>query len=140
MVRGVEIYKGKPIFYSLSNFVFQYETVQPIPAEAYMGLGLDPATRDPSLFTDKIFYHQHKRFWQSILPRVTYEDGKVVSIEIHPLTLGFGQPLYERGLPSLARGEEGREILEGFATLSKAYGTTVTVRDGVGVVELGKTA
>ena len=26
VLRGIEIYKGKPIFYSLSNFIFQNET------------------------------------------------------------------------------------------------------------------
>ena len=32
---GVEIYQGKPIFYSVGNFVFQNETVGFFPADAY---------------------------------------------------------------------------------------------------------
>ncbi len=31
VLRGIEIYKGKPIFYSLSNFIFQNETVLRMP-------------------------------------------------------------------------------------------------------------
>ena len=27
VLRGIEIYKGKPIFYSLANFMFQNETL-----------------------------------------------------------------------------------------------------------------
>jgi poly-gamma-glutamate capsule biosynthesis protein CapA/YwtB (metallophosphatase superfamily) len=136
VIRGFEIYKGKPIFYCLSNFLFQYGTNRPTPAEDFAAYGLDPGTLDSTLFERKIFYAEQKRFWQSFVPRITYEDGKVVEIEIHPISLGFGQPLFERGTPRLARGEEAREILEHIANLSKAYGTTMRIEEGVGRVAL----
>ncbi len=137
VIRGFEIYKGKPIFYCLSNFLFQYGTNRPTPAEDFAAYGLDPGTLDSSLFERKIFYAEQKRFWQSFVPRITYEDGKVTEIEIHPISLGFGQPLFERGTPRVARGEEAREILEHIADLSKAYGTTMRIEKGVGKVVLG---
>ncbi|MFL6263870.1 MAG: CapA family protein [Thermoanaerobaculia bacterium] len=136
VIRGFEVYKGKPIFYCLSNFLFQYGTNRPTPAEDFAAYGLDPGTLDSSLFERKIFYSEQKRFWQSFVPRITYEDGKVVEIEIHPISLGFGQPLYERGTPRLARGEEAREILEHVAALSKTYGTVMRIEEGVGRVVL----
>jgi hypothetical protein len=136
VIRGIEIYKGKPIFYCLSNFVFQYESSWPTSAEDFASYGLDPNTLDSSLFEMKIFYHEQKRFWQSFVPRITYEDGKVVELEIHPVSLGFGQPLWERGIPMLARGEEAREILELIANLSKPYGTEMKIEDGVGRIAL----
>jgi hypothetical protein len=138
VLRGIEIYKGKPIFYCLSNFLFQFETAQAIPAEDYATFNLDARTLDPSLFGNKIFYHQQERFWQSFVPRITYEDGKVVEIELHPLALGFGQPLYERGVPVLARGAQAVKVLDRLAELSRPYGTTITVEDGVGRVVLGE--
>jgi poly-gamma-glutamate synthesis protein (capsule biosynthesis protein) len=137
VIRGLEVYKGKPIFYCLSNFLFQYGTNRPTPAEDFAAYGLDPGTLDSSLYEHKIFYAEQKRFWQSFVPRITYEDGKVVEIEIHPVSLGFGQPLYERGTPRLARGEEAREILEHIADLSKPYGTALRIEEGVGRVVLG---
>lgn len=140
VIRGVEIYKGKPIFYCLSNFVFQFETSHPVPAEDFATYGLDAATLDPAAFSKKIFYSEQKRFWQSFVPRITYEGGKVAEIEIHPVSLGFGRPLYERGTPALARGEEAREILEAFAAASKPYGTSIAIEDGVGRVVLGEKA
>jgi len=136
VIRGIEIYKGKPIFYCLSNFVFQYESSWPTSAEDFASYGLDPQTLDSSLFEMKVFYHEQKRFWQSFVPRITYEDGKVVEIEIHPVSLGFGQPLWERGIPMLGRGDEAREILEHIADLSKPYGTAMTIEDGVGRIAL----
>ncbi len=35
MLRGIEVYKGKPILYSLGNFIFQHETVKKLPADFY---------------------------------------------------------------------------------------------------------
>jgi poly-gamma-glutamate synthesis protein (capsule biosynthesis protein) len=136
VIRGLEIYKGKPIFYCLSNFFFQYETSQPVPAEDFATYGLDPRSLDPSLFGAKIFYREQKRFWRSFVPRITYEEGKVTGIEIHPVSLGFGQPLYERGFPTLARGDEAKEILADVAARSKPYGTAMTIEEGVGRVVL----
>jgi poly-gamma-glutamate capsule biosynthesis protein CapA/YwtB (metallophosphatase superfamily) len=136
VIRGIEIYKGKPIFYCLSNFIFQYGTNRPTPAEDFAAYGLDPGTLDSTLFERKIFYSEQKRFWQSFVPRIAYEDGKVAEIEIHPISLGFGQPLWERGTPRVARGEEAREILEHIAELSRTYGTTMRIEEGVGRVVL----
>ena len=40
-----EIYKGRPIFYSLANFIFQNETIDPMPSDQRdrYGIPLDPA-------------------------------------------------------------------------------------------------
>ena len=35
VLRGVEIYKGKPILYSLGDFIFQNETLLRLPSENY---------------------------------------------------------------------------------------------------------
>lgn len=40
IVRGIEIYKNRPIFYSLGNFIFQNDTVSCLPAEFYEKYGL----------------------------------------------------------------------------------------------------
>ena len=40
-LRGIEIYKNRPIFYSLGNFIFQNESVLWLPQEAYRRFGLD---------------------------------------------------------------------------------------------------
>jgi hypothetical protein len=61
----------------------------------------------------------------------------VSSVEIFPITMGFGEPIYERGTPVLARGEAAMSILEGLAKLSKPFGTEIEIEDGVGRVRLG---
>ncbi|MCP4661141.1 MAG: CapA family protein [bacterium] len=145
VLRGIEIYQGKPIFYSLSNFIFHYETPRVIPADAWASFGLPPDSLDPSVYAAKIPYPTQARFWQSVVPLVTVEGGgaeggegpRIVAIELHPVTLGFGEPIWSRGTPELARGEQATAILEELARLSKPLGTSIRIRDGVGHVELG---
>lgn len=134
--RGIEIYHGKPIFYCLGNFLFQYETIQPVPPEAFAAMGLDRGALDPSLFYRKIFYGDQERFWQSFVPRLTFDGGAVSEIELFPITLGFQEPRHDRGTPRLARGEEARKILEKVAALSKPLGTTIDIDGEVGRVRL----
>ncbi len=42
LLRGLELYKGKPIFYSLGNFIGQNELVAKIPADGYDRFRAEP--------------------------------------------------------------------------------------------------
>jgi poly-gamma-glutamate capsule biosynthesis protein CapA/YwtB (metallophosphatase superfamily) len=134
--RGVEIYKGKPVFYSLGNFFFQYETIQPVPPEAFASMGLDSRSLDPSLFYRKIPYGVEERFWQSFVPRLTFDGEAVAGVELFPITLGFSDPAHDRGIPRLAHGDEARKILEKVATLSRSYGTALDIDGEVGHIRM----
>jgi poly-gamma-glutamate synthesis protein (capsule biosynthesis protein) len=136
VMRGIEVYKGKPIFYSLGNFFFQYESEIQVPPESLSYYGLDPAEADPWQFNRKILYYKQKRFWQSFVPRITFDDRRVTSVEIHPITLGFSLPVDVRGTPERARGASAREILDTLAELSAPFGTKIDVRGDTGYVSL----
>ncbi len=137
VLRGIEIYKGRPIFYCLGNFFFQHETIEPMPAEGYAAYGLDPNTLDISQFASRIVtYDKQRRFWESFVPVVTYEADRLVSIDLHPIDLGHELPRYERGIPKRARGERARTILERLAELSKPYGTKIAIEGDTGHVLL----
>lgn len=41
VLRGIEVYKGRPIFYSLANFIFENDLVELQPADSYELSGLD---------------------------------------------------------------------------------------------------
>jgi poly-gamma-glutamate capsule biosynthesis protein CapA/YwtB (metallophosphatase superfamily) len=136
LLRGIEIYKGKPIFYSLGNFFFQIDTHRYVSAEDFSSWGLDGRTLDTATFERKIGFDKQQRFWQSVLPRITFEGGKVAAIELFPLALGFGEPAYRRGTPRLARGQEAAAILDNLARLSAPYGTRVEVAGEVGRIRI----
>lgn len=128
LLRGLEIHNGKPIFYSLGNFIGQNELVERLPIESYMANRVSPELTPHQLYkarsnNDAKGFPAEKRFWETIMPICTYQNGKLESLEIHPITLGLGLAAHRRGVPSLAQGEEGRNILETFATLSRSFGT-----------------
>src|SRR6187402_189145 len=61
VLRGVEIYKGKPILYSLGDFIFQNETLLRLPSENYetYELGADAHVAD---FNDRRYQNDQAGF------------------------------------------------------------------------------
>jgi poly-gamma-glutamate synthesis protein (capsule biosynthesis protein) len=138
-MRAVEIYRGKPIFYSLGVVFFQYETVRAFPADSYELNGLDPQASTPADLLDGPMAHlaRDPRYRECAVPRCAFSsDGELEEFTLHPVTLGHGTPRGRRGLPRLADAEEGARILGRVADLSCPFGTRIEARDGVGRVLL----
>jgi poly-gamma-glutamate capsule biosynthesis protein CapA/YwtB (metallophosphatase superfamily) len=136
---GIEIYKGKPIFYSVGNFIFQNESVRSFPAEAYarFGLGHDATPTD---FLDARTgggtkgHIAHEGFWENIAVTCEFRGGKAAEIRVHPIEQGFGASLGQRGRPMLATGAIADRVIARVAELSKTYGVEVRNDKGVGVI------
>lgn len=139
VLRGVEIYKGKPILYSLSNFIFQNETLLRMPADSYEQYDLD-ATAQPADYLDARYDKDRRSFpsdpeyWDSVVATTRWEGSQFVELQLHPITLGYKTSRAERGRPKLASGADAARILETMTTRSRPFGATVVVRDGVGIV------
>lgn len=139
ILRGLEMYRGKPIFYSLANGVFQYETVNQIGAEEFVASNLDRDTLDPSLAFDHAFADMvvDNRYWETVVPYITFEDGReVTDIKLYPVVMGQDEPRHWRGTPIMATPEEGEAIVDSLARLSEPYGTRMSYQDGIGHVLL----
>ncbi|MCK4761026.1 MAG: CapA family protein [Candidatus Aminicenantes bacterium] len=135
---GIEIYKNKPIFYSLGNFFFQI-TDEFFPSEVYADYGFDPRTRDGSLLQEKIIdlYFNKDCYWQGVVPVITFEKGsEITGIELYPISLGRDLPLYEKGTPVPASKKEGKAIIEDLSKMSAPYKTAIEYRSGVGIIKL----
>ena len=74
------------------------------------------------------------RYWESVLPICEFEGDQVRAITLYPLTLGFQRPVWERGIPRLASGEQADATLRRFADLSAPFGADIAIADGVGHV------
>jgi len=124
LLHGIEIYKGKPIFYDLGNFIFN---------------------APPTMWT-----LQEPLTWESIVPRVEFQGRRLQSVKFRPIVLNFlgkGQPdaqdphannqfLDTRGLPALAKGEQAGYIIEHMIEYSKPFGTTIQAKGETGEVGL----
>lgn len=141
VLRGIEIYKGKPIFYSLGNFIQQLENVRFQPAEFYERYGLDPDAPlqeawDAFTQKDTRGFAPEAPFWESVLASFTFQEGQLNQIKLYPIALGFGKPRSQRGLPLLAGPKLGRKIIDDMNRFSAPYGTRIEFRGGIGVVSL----
>ncbi len=136
---GIEIYKGKPIFYSLGNFIFQNETVGFFPADAYERFGLDTKAT-PADFLDARTNRDTKGhpgdplYWENIVALCSFKERKLAEVKLYPIDQGHGRPRAQRGRPLLADGDVARRVLERVQHLSRLHGTEVTIRDGVGMI------
>lgn len=137
-LRGVEIYREKPIFYSLGNFIFQTETVSTQPVDAYLTVGMPADTKVGAYMDNRskngtVGYGTLPQIWKAVMAGFTMEDGKLTGVTLHPIDLGMGTPRYLIGWPRL---EEGNETLSYLADLSKPYGTEIRIEDGTGYIDL----
>jgi poly-gamma-glutamate synthesis protein (capsule biosynthesis protein) len=142
---GIEIYKGKPIMYSLGDFIFQNETLLRLPYDNYAGQGLADADNAwvadfnaARYSNDTRGFPARREIWESVIAVPTYEGERLVSLELHPITLGFGQPAQVRGRPMLADPELGRKIIGDLIEGSIPHGTTIEWQAdrGIGVVRI----
>jgi poly-gamma-glutamate synthesis protein (capsule biosynthesis protein) len=140
MDRGIEIYNGKPIFYSLGNFIMQNETVERQPHDAMTMWGLDHTHAAADLYDARSAAHpaplDGDPHGHSGIPIVTFDDGQLVRVELHPIEVGYTLPRSQAGRPMLADGRDAEHILRRLQGLSESLGTTIDIADNVGLVVL----
>jgi len=141
ITRGLEIYKDRPIFYSLGNFIFQNDTVRWQPSYNYDTVKLD-AGATPADFYDARTDHDKRGFpadalyWESVVAHCDFKRESLNGITLHPIDLGHAQKRSQRGRPLLATSAVSRRALERMKRLSKPLGTDIRIERGVGKVRL----
>ena len=101
LLHGIEIYRGKPLFYNLGSFVFHSKT----PIGYYL-----------------------PEVWESVIADCVFLDGRFVSVDLIPLELNERGMSPEtqyatRGRPTIARGADAQRILDRVQKLSAVWGT-----------------
>jgi poly-gamma-glutamate synthesis protein (capsule biosynthesis protein) len=141
VLRGIEIYKNRPIFYSLGDFIFQNETLLRQPPENYEPLDM---TRDSGVgdFNDRRTNNGKSGFpsdpyiFESVVAMPTFKGDTLAELKLHPISLGYGQPRSKRGRPVMADPGLSKKIIEDLQKFSATYGTKIEFRDGIGLVTL----
>jgi poly-gamma-glutamate synthesis protein (capsule biosynthesis protein) len=138
VLRGIEIYKGKPIFYSLGNYFFELYQQQVVPPSLFSAFHLEPNASTPAeleqIRTSRGF--GKAPFWTSVIAVSTYRGGQVSEIRLYPVDMGQDRPWSERGVPRLASPDVARSVLQRLANLSKPFGTTIMIQGNVGVIRV----
>jgi poly-gamma-glutamate synthesis protein (capsule biosynthesis protein) len=120
VLRGIEIYKGRPIFYSLGDFIYQYRTPDRIPVDLIHQRDIEmPRPTNVSVWDRR----ESREVMESVMVRMTLNQGKLKRIQLLPVTIDDEGPLY--GVPRLASTKRGGEILALMQELSAPYGTKI---------------
>lgn len=142
VLRGIEIYRGKPILYSLGDFMFQNETLLRLPGENYERYGLEDEAHVADFNRERYDggtrgFPTNREIWESVVAVPVWRGGTLEELRLYPITLGFGEPPAVRGRPLFADRELGRKILNDLVERSAPYGTEIRIEDGVGVIRPG---
>jgi poly-gamma-glutamate synthesis protein (capsule biosynthesis protein) len=124
-MRGIEIYRGKPIFYGLGVFLFGGNVVltQEQQTERYE----DGAQRDSRNPKDRAF-KQPESWNEGFIAMTHFEDGKLREVRLQPLDRKAGNGT------RLATPVRAREILARLQNLSRPFGTVIAIDGATGII------
>ena len=140
VLHGIEIYKGKPILYSLGNFILQHSALKKVPADIYeeYGLGLDATPFDYARARIRPLERHKGAAWESVIAQCRYEESRLAELNLYPINLDESKLDQDIGTPKLADENRGRKIIERLQKLSDPYGTEIIFDHGVGRIKIGK--
>ena len=128
-IKAIELYKGKPIFYSIANFIFQSEKPKQFPPDYHDRYGIDRSlSAQEAMFIrsdgGKRGLETEFKNYKGLMPLLEMENGEVKKITIKPVELGFyHEDKSVKGLPHSANETVTREIFETLQDLSREYRT-----------------
>lgn len=130
LVRGIETYRGKLIFYSLGNFIFQPGTLPLLAEDDHEALGIETDSRPGSTGPHRWNRAMARHLMESIAVQLTWRDRQLDTAQLIPLELDNGVGSPSQGLPMPATPETAAKILTELSNRSKPLGTHIDT-DGV---------
>ncbi|MES0200895.1 CapA family protein [Mesorhizobium sp. M0011] len=136
-LRGIEIYKGRPIFYSVGNFIMD-DLRTPIGADMFAAHGKDPRndTDAEVSVAEMTRGFSNPVFYESVVTVSKFEQNNLAELRLYPIELGHTKRFANRGVPRLARAPQARAILERLQNLSKPFGTEIAIENDIGCIRL----
>jgi poly-gamma-glutamate synthesis protein (capsule biosynthesis protein) len=132
ILRGIEIYKGKPIFYDLGEFFREWDwscdcnfspngdvTQAENVVRGLEGRGVvEPINYESAIAVSK------------------FDKGQLQEVRVYPIWARHDGPLSRRGLPMTAPPPIAQRILQRLQKLSEPFGTKIAVEGNVGVIHV----
>ena len=138
-LRGIEIYKGKPIYYSLGNFFFMENQQFPITRDEYEKDRVEPGAMTEAEFMEHRRVHgvfKEQIWYESVIAVNRFSStGTLQEVVLHPVEMHWQDERdADRGIPRLAYGADAQRILTRLQRLSAAYGTSLEIAGEQGVI------
>lgn len=142
-VLGIEVYRERPIFYGLGDFVFQSDFVARLPAEFFERHGLNqdatPEQATAARSKNGTSWLSARRYaFEGAAASLCFANGTWQAVRLIPVDLRFDASAPERGHPLLASAELGARIVDEIRSRSDGYGTVIefNAADGFAWVSL----
>jgi poly-gamma-glutamate synthesis protein (capsule biosynthesis protein) len=147
LIRGIEIYKDRPILYGLGNFFYD-DLRTPVGADMFEAYGKDPRRdTDAEVTVDEeakgyptadgfVGALSQPIFYESIITVSRFEQNQLVELRLYPIELGYSKRFANRGVPRLVTGPQARAILERLQKLSEPFGTRIVIDNDIGTINL----
>lgn len=138
-LRGIEIYKDRPIFYSLGDFIYQGMEVEILPADFLEKYGVDKNASakeglDARSKGGKIGLQTDVKNFLTVLPKIEFTGDKMTGFSLLPVELGFEDKVLN-GLPMVAKEKDAKHIFDTLVRLSKDFGTKLKMENGYITIE-----
>ena len=138
LLRPMEIYKGKPIFYCLGDFIIQLETILRAPDGMFAKQKLNGNDRLDVLFNTRSDFGKRGLsydpiMYESVIPYWEVENGELRKMTFMPIEEMFALPRSRGGWP---QKNTTANIIERFAEMCKPFGMDIVIENGLGVVKL----
>lgn len=132
ILRGIEVYEGKPIFYDLGEFVRMWDWS--------CDCNFSP-NGDVTQAESVVAGHTARRVdepvnYESVVALSHYENGRLTEIRLHPIWARQDGPISSRGVPMIAPPEIAQTILHRLQEISAPLGTTIAIEGNVGVIRV----
>ena len=134
-LKGIEFYRGRPVFYCLGNFVFENQYVRLLPSDYMEKYGLNIHTAASVGIAKRQEQSSHSLYeipevYRSVLPYFEIRDGKCEQIELLPVELGMHRNRPQKNIPYKAEDETAAEIAGYLTRVSRRYGTAWKYQKG----------
>lgn len=137
--RGIEIYNGRPVFYSLGHFFVENDSVEYIPWDGMVRQGVAQWDCTPGDFYDSRSGAEidgefqgsagRESAWRDVIARVRFSDRTLEGVDLIPIDMGYRLPRSQRGRPVIATGSVAEGALQDMFRLSQPFGTKIEIDD-----------
>ena len=131
LLRPIEVYNNKPIFYCLGDFILELYSIDFAPDDFFIKYGLEANSDTVHSLLKKrsqdftVGLMEDRKMMETVIPLWETDDKRdLVSLKLLPIELGRKCKKSDEGLPRKAKN---CELVERLAEISKPYGIEMTL-------------
>lgn len=136
-LRGIEIYRGRPVFYGLGAFFIRGK-IKALP-ETVFRVFPDATGHAPPPEPERRSVRPGGNpacWYDGVVAQIDFADGVATAVRLHPIDTGNTYEEARRGVPHFADPANARRVLTHLRDISAPFGTRIEIDDGVGTIRI----